>query len=73
MAAHAVDEFIEVIEIEEKREAIDSATDFENGDLDNRTTKSVYMPPPPLVTRNAYKQVRKVISFFQGDCCVAYR
>ncbi|EHA8590508.1 zinc finger CCCH domain-containing protein 13 [Cocos nucifera] len=72
MAAHAVDEFIEVIEIEEKPDAIETATDFENGDLDNRTTKSAYMPPPPPpVTQNAYKQVRKFISFFQGDCCVA--
>ncbi|XP_008801339.2 zinc finger CCCH domain-containing protein 13 [Phoenix dactylifera] len=61
MAAHAVDEFIEVIEIEEKHEANETATDFENGDLDNRTTKSAYMPPPPPpVTQNAYKQ-------YEGD------
>ncbi|XP_038988183.1 zinc finger CCCH domain-containing protein 13-like isoform X2 [Phoenix dactylifera] len=60
MAANAVDELIEAIEMEEKAEAIEIAKDFEDGDVLNRT-KSAYMPPPPPpVTQNAYKQ-------YEGD------
>lgn len=75
MAAHAVDELIEAIEMEEKPEARETAKDFEHGDAENKT-KSAYMPPPPPpVTQNAYKQVRKVISFFPRRflCCVGVK
>ncbi|KAG1365365.1 Zinc finger CCCH domain-containing protein 13 [Cocos nucifera] len=59
MAAHAVDELIEAIEMEEKPETIETTKDFWDGDVENRT-KSAYMPPLPLVTQNVYKQ-------YEGD------
>nr|XP_010931837.1 zinc finger CCCH domain-containing protein 13 [Elaeis guineensis] len=60
MAAHAVDELIEAIEMEEKPETIETAKHIENADAENRTKSACLPPPPPLVPQNAYKQ-------YEGD------
>ncbi|XP_073008851.1 zinc finger CCCH domain-containing protein 13 [Typha latifolia] len=61
MAAHAVDELGETIELEEKLESMEGTRILGNGSLNKRTNSS-YMPPPPPppVTQNAYKQ-------YEGD------
>ncbi|KAH7653007.1 CCCH zinc finger domain-containing protein [Dioscorea alata] len=59
MAAHAVDELTEAIEIEGRPEALEANAVIQSGILDNKLTAS-YIPPIPLFTKNAYKQ-------FEGD------
>ncbi|WOL18813.1 zinc finger CCCH domain-containing protein 13 [Canna indica] len=59
MAANAADEYAEAIEFDEKAEAIEATRVHENDDADYGI-KSSYMPPPPPVTKNAYKQ-------YEGD------
>ncbi|KAJ0974759.1 hypothetical protein J5N97_016724 [Dioscorea zingiberensis] len=59
MAAHALDELIEGTEIEGKSGAMEANAVNESGILDNKLT-SAYMPPIPLIAKNAYKQ-------FEGD------
>ncbi|KAK9151905.1 hypothetical protein Syun_010214 [Stephania yunnanensis] len=55
MAAHAVDEQVEVMEMEEKVDVVE-VTDpiFEEAPIDKKTSFPSLPPPPPLATRNAY-------------------
>ncbi|XP_010267784.1 PREDICTED: zinc finger CCCH domain-containing protein 13 [Nelumbo nucifera] len=60
MAAHAVDELVEITEME-KFEVLESASNpFDKGTIDEQTGLSHLPPPPPVVPQNAYKQ-------YEGD------
>ncbi|KAK9155862.1 hypothetical protein Sjap_003342 [Stephania japonica] len=55
MAAHAIDEQVELMEMEEKVEVVEVADSiFEEGPIDNKTSFPSLPPPPPLAPRNAY-------------------
>ncbi|KAI0495795.1 hypothetical protein KFK09_022098 [Dendrobium nobile] len=61
MAANAIDELIEDIEIDEKSDGMVAvAAPNENGTLDNKISSSYLPPLPPPVNQNVYKQ-------YEGD------
>ncbi|XP_058072699.1 zinc finger CCCH domain-containing protein 13 isoform X3 [Magnolia sinica] len=56
MAAHAVDEFIEAIELEEKFETGGTATAPENGTSEDKAGFPFLPPPPPKIPQKIYTQ-----------------
>ncbi|CAA6668739.1 unnamed protein product [Spirodela intermedia] len=60
MAAHAVDEFIEAMDMEERSEGGDAAAAYENGVVDHKTGMP-FLPPLPLkASQNDFSQ-------YEGD------
>ncbi|KMZ64107.1 hypothetical protein ZOSMA_381G00140 [Zostera marina] len=60
MAAQAVDELIEAIEMEEKSGALEAITGYENGSVQDKAGLPFPPPPPPKFNQNAYNQ-------YEGD------
>lgn len=61
MAAQAVDELIEAIEMEEKSGALEAITGYENGSVQDKAGLPFPPPPPPKFNQNAYNQVRVLL------------
>lgn len=58
MAAHAVDEFIEAMDMEERSEGGDAAAAYENGVVDHKTGLPFLPPLPPKAAQSDLSQVR---------------
>ncbi|KAL0909548.1 hypothetical protein M5K25_020426 [Dendrobium thyrsiflorum] len=70
MAANAIDELIEDIEIDEKSDGMVAvAAPNENGTVDNKISSSYLPPLPPPVNQNVYKQASHFLFYFryEGD------
>jgi hypothetical protein len=66
MAARALYDLNEAVELEDRNEQIDALLDdaLEN-DLDDRSRSPLMPPQPPPVVQNAYVQVGDYICIFQ--------
>jgi hypothetical protein len=58
MAAHAVDDLFEAVELEDRHDLINAPIENDAGD----ETMSPAMPPQPQPVVNAYEQVTKLAS-----------
>ena len=59
MAAHAVDDLFEAVELEDRHDPINTSVENDAGD----ETRSPAMPPQPPPVVNAYEQVTKLASY----------
>lgn len=59
MAAHAVDDLFEAVELEDRHDLMNASIENDAGD----ETRSPALPPQPLPVANAYEQVTKLASY----------